>query len=325
MLPPIKIKIVDRDKYMRQQYETQKVKVERKNGSIAIIDRKEVLSSDRIIEYLSNDYIKPIRIKLFDIDIVYAILMKLVLIFNYANNIKEKFTLVHQYGRPRYRLITVGRVHQTLTEDEAKPISSVKFIDRIILALDIFKIEGLKITIGFKQRVSGLQVYYETFRDKLLFKHKIGTAITSYAENIIPLILKFKQEMNRPIMQYYGVIRDIDCARIKDITDKTIGEIAEETLSFLMVDKPVRFYFSAIADTTLSVLQSFESKFISKITTTGNMSYYAKLFGKISQYAQVDAVVHTYIIVDEVANDTIGNISDKTIEEITVKYSQVLQ
>ena len=321
MLPPIKIKIVDRDKYMRQQYETQKVKVERQNGSIAIIDRKEVLSSDRIIEYLSNDYIKPIRITLFDIDIVYAALAKLVLIFDYANNIKEKLTLVRQYGKPKHILVTIGKIYRTLVEDEAKLISSVKFIDRIALALDIFKIEGLKIATRFRQRVSGLQVYYETFRDKLLVKHKIETAITSYAENIIPLILKFKQEMNRPIMQYYGVIRDIDCARIKDITDKTIGEIAEETLGFLMGDTPIRFYFSAIANTTLSVLQGFESKFISKITSSSNISYYAKPFGRISQYAQVDAIVRTYIIVDEIANDTIGNISDKTIEEITVKYS----
>ena len=321
MLPPIKIQIAGRDKYMRQQYETQQVKVEKKDGTIAIIDRKDILSTDRVIEYLSNDYIKPLRIKLFDIDIVYAMLMKLTLIFNYANSIREKFAMVYQYGSPRHRLVTIGKVYQTLVENGTKPISSVKFIDRIVLALDIFKVEGLKIAIRFKQRVSGLQVYYETFRDKLLVKHKIGTAITSYAENIIPLILKFKQETNHPIMQYYGVMRDIDCARIKDIADKTIGEIAEETLSFLMGDKPVRFYFSAIANMTLSVLQSFESKFISKITSSSNISYYAKPFGGISQYAQVDAVVHTYIIVDEIANDTIGNISDKTIEEITVKYS----
>lgn len=321
MLPPIKIKIVDRDKYMRQQYETQKVKVERRNGSIAIIDRKDILPTDRVIEYLSNDYIKPLRIKLFDIDIVYAILMKLVLIFNYANNIKEKFTLVHQYGRPRHRLITVGRVRQTLTEDEAKPISSVKFIDRIVLALDIFKIEGLKIATRFRQRVSGLQVYYETFRDKILVKHKIGTAITAYAENIIPLNLKVKQEINRPIMRYYGILKDTDSIRIKDISDKTIGEISEKTLNFLMMGRPTRFYFSAIADTTLNVLQSFKSKIISKINISGNITYYAKPFEKILQYAQVDAVVYTYITIDEIANDTIGDISNKTIEEITVKYS----
>lgn len=321
MLPPIKIQIAGRDKYMRQQYETQQVKVEKKDGTIVIINRKDILPTDIVIEYLSNDYIKPLRIKLFDIDIVYAMLMKLTLIFNYANSIREKFAMVYQYGSPRHRLVTIGRVYQTLVENGTKPISSVEFIDRIVLALDIFKVEGLKIAIRFKQRVSGLQVYYETFRNKLLVKHKIGTAITSYAENIIPLILKFKQEMNRPIMQYYGVMKDIDCTRIKDIADKTIGEIAEETLSFLMGDKPVRFYFSAIANMTLSVLQSFESKFISKITSSSNISYYAKPFGEISQYAQVDAVVHTYIIVDEIANDTIGNISDKTIEEITVKYS----
>lgn len=321
MLPPIKIQIAGRDKYMRQQYETQQAKVERQDGTIAIIDRKDILPTDTVIEYLSNDYIKPLRIKLFDIDIVYAMWMKLVLIFNYANNIKEKFTLVHQYGRPKHRLITIGRIYQTLVENEAKPISSVKFIDKIVLALDIFKVEGLKIAIRFKQKVSGLQVYYETFRDRLLAKHKIGMAIIAYAENIIPLTLRFKQEINRPIMRYYGILEDIDYARIKDIADKTIGEIAEETLSFLMMGRPVRFYFSALADTTLSFLQSFESKFISKITANGNTAYYAKPFEEVLQYAQVDAVVYTYITIDEIADDTIGDISDKTIEEITVRYS----
>ena len=321
MLPPIKIQIAGRDKYMRQQYETQQVKVERQDGTIAIIDRKDILPTDTVIEYLSNDYIKPLRIKLFDIDIVYAMWMKLVLIFNYANNIKEKFTLVRQYGRPEHRLITIGRIYQALVENEAKPISSVKFIDRIILALDIFKVEGLKIVIRFKQKVSGLQVYYETFRDRLLVKHKIGMAIIAYAENTIPLTLRFKQEINRPIMRYYGILEDIDYAKIKDIADKTIGEISEETLNFLMMGRPVRFYFSALADTTLSFLQSFESKFISKITANSNTAYYAKPFEKVLQYAQIDAVVYTYITISEIADDTIGDISDKTIEEITVRYS----
>lgn len=321
MLPPIKIKISDRDKYMHRQYEDQKVKVEQKNGAIVIKDKKDVLRTDTILEYLSSDYIKPIKIKLFDIDIVYAMWMKLVLIFNYANNIKEKFTLVYQYGRPEHRLITIGRIYQTLVKNEAEPISSVKFIDKIVLALDIFKVEGLKITIRFKQKVSGLQVYYETFRNKLLVKHKIGMAIIAYAENIIPLTLRFKQEINRPIMRYYGILEDIDYARIKDITDKTIGEIAEETLNFLMMGRPVRFYFSALANTTLSFLQSFESKFISKITANSNTAYYAKPFEEVLQYAQVDAVVYTYITIGEIADDTIGDISDKTIEEITVRYS----
>ena len=321
MLPPIKIQIAGRDKYMRQQYETRQARVERQDGTIAIIDRKDILPTDTVIEYLSNDYIKPLRIKLFDIDIVYAMWMKLVLIFNYANNIKEKFTLVHQYGRPKHRLITVGRVHQTLTENEAKLISSVKFIDRIALALDIFKVEGLKIATRFRQRVSGLQVYYETFSDSLFVKHKIGTAITAYAENTTPLSLRFKQEINRPTMRYYGILEDIDYARIKDIADKTIGEIADKTLNLLMMGRPVRFYFSTLADTTLSILQSFESKFMSKITASSNIAYYTKPFEKVLQYTQVDAVVYTYIIIDEIADNTIGDISNKTIEEITVKYS----
>lgn len=318
---PIKIKICDRNKNMEQSYENKQAKVREKNGKIVIKNKKDILDTDQILEYLSNDYIKPIRIKISTLNLVYDWLYDLWLKFNFSALIQAKYILVVSYGKFVATLFNKAVIFQTFSTFWGRPKFTLKLKHTIELALDIFKVEGLKIAIRFKQRVSGLQVYYETFRDKLLVKHKIGMAITSYAENIIPLILKFKQEINRPIMQYYGVIRDIDCTRIKDITDKTIGEIAEETLSFLMRDKPIRFYFSAIANITLSVLQSFESKFISKITSSSNISYYAKPFGEISQYAQVDAVVHTYTIVDEIANDTIGNISDKTIEEITVKYS----
>ncbi len=321
MLPPIKIKISDRDKYMHRQYEDQKVKVEQKNGAIVIKDKKDVLRTDTILEYLSSDYIKPIKIKLFDIDIVYAMWMKLVLIFNYANNIKEKFTLVYQYGRPEHRLITIGRIYQTLVKNEAEPISSVKFIDKIVLALDIFKVEGLKITIRFKQKVSGLQVYYETFRNKLLVKHKIGMAIIAYAENIIPLTLRFKQEINRPIMRYYGILEDIDYARIKDIADKTIGELADKTLNFLMTGRPVRFYFRATANTLLDVLQSFKTLLKTKAESSSFVKYYAQSASKVLQKAQVDAAVYTYLTIKDIADDTISDISDKTIEEITVRYS----
>ena len=51
------------------------------------------------------------------------------------------------------------------------------------------------------------------------------------------------------------------------------------------------------------------------------LNYYAKPVNRISQKGLVDAVVYTYTIVDEINDETIGSISNKTIEDITVKYS----
>lgn len=254
MLPPIKIQIAGRDKYMRQQYETQQVKVERKDGTIAIIDKKDILSTDRVIEYLNNDYIKPLKIKLFDIDIVYAILMKLILIFNYANNIKEKFTLVHQYGKPRHRLVTIGRIYQTFSKNWAEPISSVKFIDRIVLALDTFKVEGLKIAIRFNEKVSGLQVYYNTILLGLQGKIKIRDVTLVVYGKIIEK-LKIRIKIDKPVMLYYAILAEMDYAKIKDIADKTIEDISDKTIEELCYNKKVvHFYFRCIADCTVKYL-----------------------------------------------------------------------
>ena len=320
MLPPIKIQIAGRDKYMRQQYETQQAKVERKDGTIAIIDRKDILPTDKVIEYLSNDYIKPLRIKLFDIDIVYAILMKLVLIFNYANSIKEKFTLVHQYGRPRHRLITIGRIYQTLSKNWAEPISSVKFIDRVVLALDIFKVEGLKIAIRFNEKVYGLQVYYNTILSRLQVKIKIRDVMRVIYGKIIEK-LKIQTKIDKPVTLYYAILKEMDYIRIKDIADKTIEDISDKTIEELTHSKVVHFYFHCTADFIIGIVQNFKNLFKTKAEMDSFLNYYAKPVNRISQKGLVDAVVYTYTIVDEINDETIGSISNKTIEDITVKYS----
>lgn len=320
MLPPIKIHIAGRDKYMRQQYETQQAKVERKDGTIAIIDRKDILPTDKVIEYLSNDYIKPLRIKLFDIDIVYAILMKLVLIFNYANSIKEKFTLVHQYGRPRHRLITIGRIYQTLSKNWTEPISSVKFIDRVVLALDIFKVDGLKIAIRFNEKVYGLQVYYNTILSRLQVKIKIRDVIRVIYGKIIEK-LKIQTKIDKPVMLCYAILEEMGYIKIKDIADKTIEDISNKTIEELTHSKVVHFYFHCIADFIISIVQNFKNLFKTKAEVDSFLNYYAKPVNRISQKGLVDAVVYTYMIVDEINDETIGSISNKTIEDITVKYS----
>lgn len=75
---PIKIRICDRDKNMGRSYEKRQVKVREKDGKVVIKYKEDVLKTDKILEYLSNDYIKPIIIKLSIIDFAYVSLHKLL-------------------------------------------------------------------------------------------------------------------------------------------------------------------------------------------------------------------------------------------------------
>ena len=72
---PIKIKICDRDKDMGQAYEKRQARVREKDGKIVIKYKEDILETDETLEYLSNDYIKPIRIKLSTLDLVYTWLL----------------------------------------------------------------------------------------------------------------------------------------------------------------------------------------------------------------------------------------------------------
>ena len=320
MLPPIKIKIGDRDKYMRRQYEEQEARVRQIDGTIVTKNRKDILPTDEVIEYLSNDYIKPLRIRLVDIDIVYATLMKTALIVNFFTSIKEKFTIVYQYGKPRHTLWFFDGVEKTVSCEFAKSVSKVKFLDRIVLALDIFKVEGLKSRTIIKQISKGLQVYYNTLFEKFLISAKIKDAIYTVYNELNEKIKFHTYPINGKTI-YYAALEDVDYARIKDIADKTIGELADKTLNFLMTGRPVRFYFRATADTLLYVLQSFKTLLKTKAESSSFVKYYAQSASKVLQKAQVDAVVYTYLTIKDIADDTIGDISDKTIEEITVRYS----
>lgn len=158
---PIKIKICDRDADMGSSYEKRKVKVREKSGKILIKYKEDVLETDEILEYLSNDYIKPIRIRLSTIDLVYTWLYELFLKFNFSAIIKQQMAIVAMNGKFVSKIIFSGNIFDTIIDQSGRPRFVLVFKHTIEKALDIFKVDGLRSMINFKQNVTGLSVVTE--------------------------------------------------------------------------------------------------------------------------------------------------------------------
>lgn len=152
---PIKIKICDRDKDMGRAYEKRQAKVKEKDGKVVIKYKEDILETDEILEYLSNDYIKPIRIKLSTIDLVYTWLYELLFRFDFMARIEAHMAIVIMYGKFVIKLLFFDNIFETLVKNFGSPRFALVFKHIIAEALDIFKVEGLKILLKFNYKFSG--------------------------------------------------------------------------------------------------------------------------------------------------------------------------
>jgi hypothetical protein len=152
---PIKIKICDRDKNMGQTYEKRQAKVREKDGRVIVKYKEDILETDEILEYLSNDYIKPIRIKLSTLDLVYTWLYELIFRFNFIAKIESHMAIVVMYGKFVIKLLFFDNIFEALVKNFGIIKSSFIFKHIIAEALDIFKVDGLKILLKFNHKSSG--------------------------------------------------------------------------------------------------------------------------------------------------------------------------
>ena len=152
---PIKIKICDRDKDMGQAYEKRQAKVREKDGKIVIKYKEDILETDEILEYLSNDYIKPIRIKLSTLDLVYTWLYELIFKFDFMARIEAGMAIVVMYCKFVIKLLFFDNIFETLVKNFGSPKFTLIFKHIIAEALDIFKVDGLKILLKFNHKSSG--------------------------------------------------------------------------------------------------------------------------------------------------------------------------
>lgn len=152
---PLKIKICDRDKNMGQTYEKRQAKVREKDGRVIVKYKEDILETDEILEYLSNDYIKPIRIKLSTLDLVYTWLYELIFRFNFIAKIESHMAIVVMYGKFVIKLLFFDNIFEALVKNFGIIKSSFIFKHIIAEALDIFKVDGLKILLKFNHKSSG--------------------------------------------------------------------------------------------------------------------------------------------------------------------------
>ena len=165
----VKVKIADRDTNMSLSYEKKYARVKDKHGIVKEKPVEKILKTDEVLEYLSSDYIKPLRIKIIDLDVVYAVLEDLIIIFDFAAIIKSGYSLVVQYGKFVAKIIQKAISDKYLTKSFGEPRFVLKFEHLIEVALDIFKVEGLKSSIKFKEEAFGFTSPSGESETKLIF------------------------------------------------------------------------------------------------------------------------------------------------------------
>ena len=198
-LHPIKIKICDKDKNMMSAYENKKAKVKEKSGRVVIKDEREILTTDEILEVLSSDYVKPIRIKLSTLDLVYNWLYDLLFKFNFASIIVAGYAIVVYYVKFVVKLLFKAFITDTLVKQFGKFNPVLKLRHSIEVALDIFKEEGLFST--------------------LKFQHKLSIFVTYNEKNLSPI----NMQLIIPDVKEVSVIRRVP-RTIEELTSGTIEE-----------------------------------------------------------------------------------------------------
>jgi len=300
MVSPIKIKICDRNSLMGLSYEYKLVKVEQANGTVVVKNEKDVLKTDTILAYLPNDYTAPIRVKILDINIVYAMAEVLRLIVNYGHNIPEKFAIVYEYIKMVTKLVNRNLIAAPLTYCYGETNEPIKFKATIVTALDIFKEIGLFAGFKIKAIASGLTKVWSPFKTKIIAKADIPGAIrTVYTTIASRLIHKTNMEKAIEVYYAYPVKMIIFAAKAKCAVAEFVHE--DEAVS--------RVSQKTLADRLLTVNYRTNSSDKNKLL--------------LSMHGITQGVVKTKKRIKEIDDLTLKDIKDNnmTLDDILYKYS----
>lgn len=128
MLPPIKVKICDRNKSMQQAFGDKSAKVETQDGKILIKKSEDILPTDRIITYIPNDYIKPIKIRIIDLNIIFAFLYGELAKLAFFCKINIDGALILRFGKFNIKLNFFHEIEKPLST------SFGKFYEKILVS-----------------------------------------------------------------------------------------------------------------------------------------------------------------------------------------------
>ena len=213
MLPPIKIKICDRNQNMATAYGEKKARVETKEGQVVIKDEDAILKTDRVISFLPNDFISPIKIKIVDINIMYAFLeSELARIAFFAQLTKGAHKLL-EFCKVKSGFGFRGVITRPLTKLTAK-IHEKNTAKLICRATSIFKDSKQTASFRFEQNAKATR----SLNEKELPSQSVVMKAANISETII-----------------YGIYYKT----IGDITQDTIEEqfLADKTIYNLFVEK----------------------------------------------------------------------------------------
>lgn len=141
MLPPIKVKICDRNTNMQQAHGDKSAKVETQDGKFVIKKKENILPTDRVITYIPNDYVQPIKIKILDLDIVFAFLSGELARLAFYLKIFKWSVFVKNFGKFNAKFKFFSFIKETLAKSFGKPIG--KFAWNIVVqATSIFRISA---------------------------------------------------------------------------------------------------------------------------------------------------------------------------------------
>lgn len=218
---PIKVKICDRDKNMGTAYENKKAKVREKDGTVLVKDKRDILETDQILEFLSNDYIKPIRIKISTLDLVYNWLYDLLFKFNFITIIQAGFAIVISFGRFTTKLIFKAVSISTLSLNFGKPIWKLKFKSSVEKASSVFREEGLFEALKVRHKLSGFTQITEKNIPKVSLLFNTPAITDTIIYDIIPRTIGDLTYVESPLGQFtLGVSRLGDSNTIgKEIAD----------------------------------------------------------------------------------------------------------
>lgn len=332
MVSPIKIKICDRNSLMGLSYEYKLVKVEQANGTVVVKNEKDVLKTDTILAYLPNDYTAPIRVKILDINIVYAMAEVLRLIVNYGHNIPEKFSIVYEYIKMVTKLANRNLIAAPLTYCYGETNEPIKFKATIVTALDIFKEIGLFARFKIKAIASGLTKVWSPFKTKIIAKADIPGAIRTVYTTIASRLIH-KTNMEKAIEVYYAYSVSRSYKRIKNISGMTIEQITGETTIDGLIWRYGMIIFAAKAKYAVAKLVH-EDEAVSRVSQKTladrlltvnygtNSSDKNKLF-LLSMHGITQGVVKTKKRIKEIDDLTLKDIKDNnmTLDDILYKYS----
>ena len=348
-MPPIKIKICERDKNMNLRPKKRQVKVEQIDGTVVIKNEDDVLKTDFILEYLVNDYIQPIKIRLEDFNIVYSagalarfwfkhrIIHGVISAYiNFRTKTRQKAkidrTLHVYYGLPQCAYYTKIREisNMTLGEISKYTISQIThkgaltFISKIVTPYSIFKVDGLKDRIKTKHELRAISKIFELISNKFAHKFTVTSAIETVYTDILNAIKNniFIQDDTAKI-KIYGEIAPA-LRTLKTLSESTLGDISSTTDPTALSETLATIYdlthqgmlnFITTVDASVvtpDVLNPEKLTILQKIKDAISVFY-----GSFTDDSQIiqhlatvdDALVKTY--------STLKDIGDLTIEQLT--------